>query len=108
MTVVVLIDGEDVDITSDPFVSIGGKYILVVRADEFGSGIVEVQYSARPLESELEARWSTLQNGIFTSDAEVMINYVPNGHGLRAKLVGAGIGGPQQASTDNVFVELKQ
>lgn len=104
MTTVVLIENQDVNIVSDAIISSGGQFIVVIRGTVFGSGIVEIQYSPRPLENEVDAKWSTLQNGIFTDNGEVRLEYVPGGHGIRAKLTETAV----LATTENIFVEAKQ
>lgn len=104
MTARVLLADMDTDIVSSALVSSGGEFIIVVRGTDFGSGIVTIEYSPRPLENEVDAKWSTLQNATFTSDGERRISFIPAGHGIRARLSNTAV----LASTDNIFVEARQ
>lgn len=107
MSGAVLIDNEDNDTVSDPFVSSGGQFVVVIRAATFGPAIVAIQYSARPLSSDpLVSRWKTIQNGVYTTDAELRLDYIPSGHGVRAVLTDTGTS--PAGTTDDVFCEIKQ
>lgn len=95
----ILLNNVDIAGTSAEFTSTGGSAIINVRADDFDGGTVEIQVASS---QDSLNRFVALENGIFTADASVKIDYLPLGLRLIAELISPG------ASTDNVFCDILQ
>ena len=95
----ILFNNINADAISDPFDLTGGPAVIIVRADNFGGGLVTLQMAS--IGDNLE-RFEALDNGTFTANGSIKIDYLPGGLRLRAQLAGA------SGSADNVFVEIKQ
>ena len=92
----ILLDNVDTDTVSpQTFTGSGGSVIVFIRADDFGGGTVTLSTSPP---SDPGNRLNPLNNGTFTADCEVNIEYLPSGTKLSAELAGS-------TSPVNVFVE---
>lgn len=74
----------------------GGMKVCLIRGDNFGGGSVELSIAAPSDPSE---RFHILSGGIFISDDEVRVDFLPNGVTLKAELKGS-------TGASNVFVEV--
>ena len=92
----VLLDNVDIDtVSTEEFVGSGGPAIVFIRADGYGGGTVTLS-TAPP--SDTFKRFSPMNNGEFTGDGEVQIDYLPADTRLIAELSGS-------TGASNVFVE---
>ena len=90
----VLLDNVNVDTTSDEEKSDGGNRVLVVRADNFGGGNVQIQ-----VRSNNDSRFLLVTGASFATDDTKILNSTKSGLTYRAVLSGS-------SGASNVFVEL--
>lgn len=75
----------------------GASVWIIIRADDFDSGIVSLQF--RTKEDSLN-RWDDIGSGAFTEDTQVQLQALVNGAELRATLTGSG------GNTTNLLVSV--
>ena len=84
--------------TSDNFESVGGKSIIIIRADNFTGMTVDIEVASS---SDPTVRFEVLPSGNFTANGSVMLDYLPPGILLRA--VAASVPGDAE-----LFVQIVQ
>lgn len=93
----ILFDNISVDaISTAQFEGSGGSAIAFVRGDNFGGGTVTLSIKAP---GDSLNRFEPLNNGTFTTDGEVNIEYLPSGTKVKAQFAGS-------TGASNVFVEV--
>ena len=92
----VLLNNVDADEVSAEVEFGGGSKVIVVRADDFGGGIVAIEVKSK---SDSGNRFLVLANGSFTANGDLILDSTKSGLTFRAVLSGA-------TSPSNVFVEL--
>ena len=95
----ILLDNVDANVVSDEFKSAGGPAVIVIRGDNFDGGTVTLEMASI---SDAGNRFDLLDNGSFTADGQVKLDYLPVGSKIRSELAGAG------GSASNIFVEVQQ
>ena len=94
----ILLDNVDVDTeSSNPFIGTGAEVIVFIRGDDFGGGSVKLSIIPP---GDNSVRPHDIDDGVFTSDNEFTIDYLPSGAQLNAELTGS-------SGASNVFVEVK-
>jgi len=91
-----LLDNVNVDTDGEPFQGAGGSWIATVRADDYGSGTVDLEISPNS-----QSSFTPLTDGSFTENGQVKIDFLPKGTSIRARLSGS-------TSPSNVSVEINQ
>jgi len=92
----ILLNQVNVDtVSSEVFIGTGAPAVVFIRGDNYGGGTVTLS-TAPP--SDIFARFSSLNNGVFTENGDVQIDYLPVGTKLIATLAGS-------TGASNVFVE---
>lgn len=84
--------------TTNPYVSRDGPAIINIRADDYGSGTVNIKIASQNDSSE---RYETMENGSFTADASKAVKHLPAKCLIKAELTGS-------TSPSNVFVDILQ
>ena len=92
----ILLNNVDVNtVSTEKYKGDGSSAIAFVRGDDFGGGQVEISMSPTN-----DPRFTGMNNGVFTQDDQVRIDYVPPGAEIRAELSGS-------TGASNVFVEIR-
>ena len=98
----ILLNNVSADVSDPPaadiFTSRGGPAVVNVRGDAFGGGTVAIQ--TRTTEDQ-NLRWETLNNGSFTANGTVKIDFLPNTMQVRALLSGS-------TGANDVFANIVQ
>jgi len=94
----ILLNQVNANTVSDTINSNGGKAVVFVRGDNFGSGTVDIEVAAG---SDPSSRYTVLTDASFTENGQKTLDYLPAGTKLRANLSGA-------TGASNVFVEINQ
>lgn len=94
----ILLNNVNVDVADPTSIFHGGgtPAILIVRGDNFGGGIVDVQIKSA---NDTLNRWSALSDGQFSSDGQINIDFLPLSIDLRATFTGS-------SGASNVYVEI--
>lgn len=92
----VLLNNVNANVTSNPDPTDGGKRVIVVRADNFGGGTVEIQGKSN---NDPNARFLLIPGASFTSGDTKILDGAKSGMTYRAVLSGS-------SGASNVFVEL--
>ena len=95
----ILLDNTNFNTTSEVFNSLGGVAVINILADDFGAGSVAIQMTTNN-SKVIADPWVTLDNGVFTENSIVKLDYLPTGTLIRAVLSGV------DGSTLNVFVDI--
>lgn len=96
----ILLNNVNVDTDSDNFESAGGPAVINVRGDNFGGGQVIIEVASKNDPSNPD-RFTGLDNGTFTANKTVKVDYLPVATLLRARLTGS-------AGASNVFADVQQ
>lgn len=95
-----LFKNEDVapGVVSDP-ISLESSKILLVRADDFGGGVIQIQMRSKGDNGEAPGRFAGLDNADFTSNNQFKLDFLNKSVEVRATLIGG-------TGATNVFVQL--
>lgn len=74
-----------------------GKKLVIVRADNFDGATVIVEIASI---NDSASRYHPLADGTFTSNGQLIIDYLKVGTVVRARIINAG------GSTSNIYVEV--
>ena len=92
----ILFNNINSDDTSDDVIGQGGPKVIFIRADNFGGGAIQIKTAAP---SDPTNRFTALNRGRFTTDADIQIDYLPAGTKIRVVL-------ENSTGASNVFVEV--
>lgn len=92
-------DFPGVTIESKEFQSNGGAGVIIIRADDYGDSLIQIMAASN---SDPDKRFSVLNNGTFSSDATVKLDYIPVDIMLKVKIADA------TPELDNLYVKLTQ
>lgn len=93
----ILFNNVSTNSTSIEVLGDGGPRVVFVRADDFGSATVCIEIASP---SDPDERFEPLQDGEFTTDGEVLIQYLPPGTKIKARI------SRSTSDTSNIFVEI--
>lgn len=94
----ILLDNVNVDTDGTPVTFRGGPGVIFVRGDNFGNGTITIEIATS---DDPTTRFGVLEDGTFTGEATVKIDYLANGSQLKAVFTGSG-------GASNVFVSVTQ
>lgn len=94
----ILLNQVNADTVSESFLSRGGSAVINVRADSYGGGTVTVRMASS---NDPSGRYIILEDGSFTADATVKLDYLPSGALIQVELMGS-------TGASNVFVDILQ
>jgi len=83
---------------SEP-VTLNASQILLVRADDFGGGVIQIQMRSRQDNGESPGRWAGLDNADFSNNNQFKLDFLNNSVEVRGILIGG-------TGAANVFVQL--
>lgn len=88
------------DATSEEFLSNGGPATVNFRADNYGGGTVVIEQASKN-DPNTPKRFLKLENGEFTADATVKLDYLSPNSIVRVVLSGS-------TGASNVFADISQ
>ena len=97
----ILINNQNTNQTSLPFESKGGVAVVNILADDFGASIVTLEMTTKN-SKVITDPWVGLDNGVFTEQSIIKLDYLPSGAMVRAVLSAV------DGDTSNVFVDILQ
>lgn len=92
-------DFPGVEVESGIFTSVGGPAIVFIRGNNFGGSIVSLEMADG---GDKLNRFEPLDNGLFTENGTVKLDYLPQDSKIRARIAQA------TAALESVYVGIKQ